>query len=133
MGIEEEYEADEHGLVDEYIHEEHGQEEIEEEEEPSRPLGRFMSPQIPRLSQQQPRLSLGGAMESGPRRVRVVAPWKVSEIQVPATVQEEGSNSTSAPQPSVAPRSPVKREKLTDEEREVSNPRTSIKLIVDPK
>ena len=89
--------------------------------EPSRPLGQFMTPQIPKISR-QPRLSLGpGAPDAGPRRVRVVAPWKVSEIQVPTTVKEEGAPGPSAntPVPPSTPRSPAKREKVTDEEREV--------------
>ncbi|KAM5536805.1 hypothetical protein V8D89_009523 [Ganoderma adspersum] len=89
--------------------------------EPARPLGQFMTPQIPRISK-QPRLSLGpgAAQDTGPRRVRVVAPWKVNEIQVPVTIKEEGASgpSTSAATQPSTPLSPVKREKVTDEERE---------------
>ncbi len=114
------YEQDEH-------HDYEGAEEEEEEgsheTEEQRPLGRFMSPQIPR-STRQPRLSLGVGVipDDGPRRVRVVAPWKVNEIEVPAPVKEEDSNalSRSSLAPPSTPRSPVKREKLTEEEREVS-------------
>ncbi|RPD61573.1 hypothetical protein L226DRAFT_485383 [Lentinus tigrinus ALCF2SS1-7] len=103
-------------------------EDAEEEQEGSheteeqRPLGQFMTPQIPRTTR-QPRLSLGvGAIaDDGPRRVRLVAPWKVNEIEVPAPVKEEDekeqSRSSLAP-PTSTPRSPVKREKLTEEERE---------------
>ena len=96
------------------------QQPVPQEVEPARPLGRFMSPQIPRISQ-QPRLSLGVGADAGPRRVRVVAPWKVSEIEVPATVkEEEGNPQPSGPvQPLSVPHSPTKREKVTDEEREV--------------
>ncbi|RDX45794.1 hypothetical protein OH76DRAFT_1387354 [Lentinus brumalis] len=112
------YEQDEH-------HDYEGAEEEEEEgsheTEEQRPLGRFMSPQIPR-STRQPRLSLGVGVipDDGPRRVRVVAPWKVNEIEVPAPVKEEDGNalSRSSLAPPSTPRSPVKREKLTEEERE---------------
>ncbi|EJF61779.1 hypothetical protein DICSQDRAFT_105472 [Dichomitus squalens LYAD-421 SS1] len=88
--------------------------------EPPRPLGQFMTPQIPWTSQ-RPRLSLGvgAAPDSGPRRVRVVAPWKVNEIQVPAIKEEDSqAPSASGPTPLSTPRSLVKREKVTEEERE---------------
>ncbi|KAI1792452.1 hypothetical protein LXA43DRAFT_1006622 [Ganoderma leucocontextum] len=127
---EQDEEMDEEGIYEqdeEYDQENHYEYEYQDERddtplaEPPRPLGQFMTPQIQRFSK-QPRLSLGpgAAPDVGPRRVRVVAPWKVSEIQVPATVKEEGVSgpSTSAAAPPSTPLSPVKREKLTDEERE---------------
>ncbi|KAI0772938.1 hypothetical protein BD413DRAFT_473526 [Trametes elegans] len=116
------YEHDEQDMVehyneDAYEDEQQHEESHEEQEEPPRPLGRFMTPQLPRtMSVREARMSLGGAADTGPRRVRVVAPWKVGEIQVPNAVKEEEGGSTAAP-PST-PRSPVKREKLTEEERE---------------
>lgn len=93
------------------------------ETEPQRALGNFMTPQIPR-SAHHPRLSLGVAPQTGPRRVRVVAPWKVGEVEIPTAVKEENNVqvTASAPAPPSTPRSPVKKEKLTEEEREVSNP-----------
>ena len=110
------YHEDEEETYDHQYEEEH-----DTQAEPQRALGQFMSPQIPRIAH-RPRLSLGVAPDTGPRRVRVVAPWKVSEIQVPTTVKEEGTDNVSAGAvaPPSTPRSPVKREKLTDEEREVS-------------
>ena len=137
-----EEELDEHdeGEDDQENHYEHQDErEVTPLSEPARPLGQFMTPQIPRISK-QPRLSLGpgAAQDMGPRRVRVVAPWKVNEIQVPVTIKEEsapGPSTSAAAQPST-PLSPVKREKVTDEEREVSARlsrlgNTSIKLESD--
>ncbi|KAI8989063.1 hypothetical protein BD414DRAFT_485866 [Trametes punicea] len=97
------------------------EEEQNEEAEAPRPLGRFMTPQIPRTtSAKVPRLSLGAGPDAGPRRVRLVAPWKVSEIQVPSSVkEEEGSGpSSSTPAPLTTPKSPLKRDRLTEEERE---------------
>ncbi|KAI0767349.1 hypothetical protein C8Q74DRAFT_1355372 [Fomes fomentarius] len=89
------------------------------ETEPQRALGNFMTPQIPR-SAYHPRLSLGVAPQTGPRRVRVVAPWKVGEVGIPTVVKEENNVqvTASAPAPPSTPRSPVKKEKLTEEERE---------------
>ncbi|OSD00510.1 hypothetical protein PYCCODRAFT_1479173 [Trametes coccinea BRFM310] len=99
----------------------------EEEPEPPRPLGRFMTPQIQRTTSavRAPRMSLGAGPHAGPQRVRLVAPWKVSEIQVPASVKEEQNSSSSGsvsskdamPLPST-PSSAAKRERLTEEERE---------------
>ncbi|TFY56053.1 hypothetical protein EVJ58_g7870 [Rhodofomes roseus] len=68
---------------------------------PLRPLGRFMTPQtsvFPRPSAQG-RYSIGGPTThnlggsvsgtgAGPRRVRLVEPWKVSDIVVPAVEEE---------------------------------------------
>ena len=112
----------------EYEHDEGEEEEQEEDShgtEEQRPLGRFMSPQVPRIAR-QPRLSLGvgAAPNDGPRRVRLVTPWKVNEIEVPAPVKEEDGNvlsRSSMGPPQSTPRSPVKKEKLTEEEREVSS------------
>ncbi|KAI0827314.1 hypothetical protein BC628DRAFT_1418438 [Trametes gibbosa] len=94
--------------------------------EPQRPLGRFMTPQLPRtMSVKEARLSCGGAGHaSGPRRVRVVSPWRVSEITVPDAVKKEepsvppSSASSSSAAPPATPRSPVKRERPSEEERE---------------
>lgn len=121
-------EDDEDGNYDEDVHdddefdEDHDEQHDEPEEAP-RPLGRFMTPQLPRtMSVREARMSLGGhGADTGPRRVRVVAPWKVSEIEVPNAVKEEESSvpSSSSLAPPSTPRSPTKREKLSEEEREV--------------
>ncbi|KAI0657585.1 hypothetical protein C8Q70DRAFT_274107 [Cubamyces menziesii] len=119
MHEHDEYDDYENENYDEQTHE--GEHEHEEEHDVPRPLGRFMSPQIPRTTgARQPRMSLGVGHDAGPRRVRLVAPWKVSEIQVPDTVkEEEGLKSIpNTPASPATPRSPVKREKLTEEERE---------------
>ncbi len=124
-GVDEEgiYEHDEEEQDQENYDEYQNQHDNTPYAEPSRPLGQFMTPQIVRFSK-QPRLSLGpgAAPDAGPRRVRVVAPWKVGEIQVPVTVKEEGAPglSTSVAVSPSTPLSPVKREKVSDEEREVS-------------
>ncbi|KAI0752857.1 hypothetical protein C8Q80DRAFT_1096959 [Daedaleopsis nitida] len=109
-----------------YAHEEQEEELMPEAQdidvdpsESQRPIGQFMTPQIPKIAR-QPRLSLGVAPQSGPRRVRVIPPWKVNEIEVPTTIKEESNNE----QPSAAaasmstPQTLTKREKLTEEERE---------------
>ncbi|KAH9851069.1 hypothetical protein C2E23DRAFT_904599 [Lenzites betulinus] len=122
---EDEYEQQEGEERDDYEEDDHHA-EPSTPDEPQRPLGQFMTPQLPRMmSAKVGRLSLGGAShDTGPRRVRVVAPWKVGEITVPAPVKEEEAsapphNMTSdAAAPPATPRSPVKREKLTEEERE---------------
>lgn len=67
---------------------------------------------------------------SGPRRVRVVEPWKVDEITVPLNDAEEQKqeevqeSETSVPGWLATPRrnvplSPSKRERLSEEERKV--------------
>ncbi|KAI9056479.1 hypothetical protein FKP32DRAFT_1763184 [Trametes sanguinea] len=95
----------------------------EDEPEPPRPLGRFMTPQIQRTTSagRAPRMSLGAGPHAGPQRVRLVAPWKVSDIQVPSAVKGEPrstpSEDTVPPLPST-PASAAKRERLTAEERE---------------
>ncbi|KAI0332216.1 hypothetical protein GY45DRAFT_1274435 [Cubamyces sp. BRFM 1775] len=121
------HEHEEHDEHDDYVNENYDEQvheeehEYEEERDVPRPLGRFMSPQIPRTTNaRQPRMSLGVGHDTGPRRVRLVAPWKVTDIEVPDTVKEEEgpklvSNTPASP---ATPRSPVKREKLTEEERE---------------
>ncbi|KAI0672231.1 hypothetical protein C8Q78DRAFT_1137757, partial [Trametes maxima] len=115
------YEDDADENYDDNAYDDDPEDDPEEETEPVRPLGRFMTPQLPRtMSAREARLSLGGGPDAGPRRVRVVAPWKVSEIQVPTAVKEEeaGSSQTSVGAPPSTPRSPTKREKLSEEERE---------------
>lgn len=117
---EENYDEDVH--EDDEFDDDHD-EQHNEPDEPPRPLGRFMTPQLPRtMSVREARMSLGGhGADAGPRRVRVVAPWKVSEIEVPNPVKEEENSvpSSSTLVPPSTPRSPTKREKLTEEEREV--------------
>ncbi len=119
---------DDDGNYDEDVHEddefdEDHDEQHDEPDEPPRPLGHFMTPQLPRtMSVREARMSLGGhGADTGPRRVRVVAPWKVSEIEVPNPVKEEESSapSSSSLVPPSTPRSTTKREKLSEEEREV--------------
>ncbi|KAI0649854.1 hypothetical protein C8Q79DRAFT_900791 [Trametes meyenii] len=126
---DEQMEGDNHDGYEDYADENYDdnaydddpEDDPEEETASVRPLGRFMTPQLPRtFSAREARLSLGGGPDAGPRRVRVVAPWKVSEIQVPTAVKEEdtsGSQTNGGPPPST-PRSPTKREKLSEEERE---------------
>ncbi|EKM56665.1 uncharacterized protein PHACADRAFT_207862 [Phanerochaete carnosa HHB-10118-sp] len=122
---------------------------------PQKPLGKFMTPQAPRQidfggmkskSRSHVRYSVGGFTTggiygtgtvpstpgsshgfSGPRRVRVVEPWKVDEITVPLNDAEEQKeetqqSETSAPGWPATPRrnvplSPSKRERLSEEER----------------
>lgn len=127
---------------------------------PNRPLGKFMTPQVPRQadfggpknkSHSHIRYSVGGftpggiygaaatgmpdpsgsGYPSGPRRVRVVEPWKVGEITVPLNDSHEQEQeeemetetevvaSMSTPQRGM-PMSPSKRERLTEDERKVS-------------
>ncbi|KAI0362941.1 hypothetical protein BV20DRAFT_290487 [Pilatotrama ljubarskyi] len=131
------YEHDTDEDEDEHQHaEEDQQSSSSSAAEPPRPLGRFMTPQIARTTSlaKPGRLSLGGAnlaghdASQGARRVRVVEPWKVNEIQLPpASIEEEarGSvppSSAHAPGagmgPPTTPRSAAKREKLSEEERE---------------
>ncbi|CDO68612.1 hypothetical protein BN946_scf184996.g43 [Trametes cinnabarina] len=120
---------EEDGFEENYAEQYHEEEprQHEEEPEPVRPLGRFMSPQLQRTTSagsRAPRMSLGGGAHAGPQRVRLVAPWKVSEIQVPSSVKEEenGKDAPSANRHSMAPPatplSAAKRERLTEEERE---------------
>ncbi|KAL1948394.1 hypothetical protein VTO73DRAFT_12469 [Trametes versicolor] len=120
-------EDEDEGNYDEDVHEDDEfdddhDEQHNESNEPPRPLGHFMTPQLPRtMSVREARMSLGGhGADTGPRRVRVVAPWKVSEIEVPNPVKEEESSvpSSSTLAPPSTPRSPTKREKLSEEERE---------------
>ncbi|GJE86346.1 FHA domain-containing protein [Phanerochaete sordida] len=122
---------------------------------PQRSLGKFMTPQAPRQgtfagfkskSRGHARYSVGGFTPggiygtgsipetpgsshgiSGPRRVRLVEPWKVDEITVPLNdadehQQEEQEEEPSAPRWLGTPRrealqSPSKREKLSEAER----------------
>lgn len=86
-------------------------------------LGNFMTPQVPRTTKEHVRYSVGGftaggirgdVAVSGPRRVKLVEPWKVNEIVVPVKEElkeEEGGN------PFL---SPAKRERISEEERNVS-------------
>ena len=133
---------------------------------PQRSLGKFMTPQAPRnvncdgmrnKSRGHVRYSVGGFTPggiygtgtvpstpgpshgtSGPRRVRVVEPWKVDEITVPLNDAEEHEEETrdgefSAPGLPGTPRrevpqSPTKREKLSEEERKVMLSNSYIKI-----
>ncbi|OCH84181.1 hypothetical protein OBBRIDRAFT_799298 [Obba rivulosa] len=119
-----------------------------------RPLGQFMTPQAVRTSRLHPRYSVGGfargglgdslgagseqryfaGAATGPRRVRVVEPWKVADIVVPLKeeVKEEGeewpqnrranegegSANVDAGGVPASPARAAKREKLTAAERE---------------
>lgn len=122
---------------------------------PNRPLGKFMTPQVPRqadfgtknISRSHVRYSVGGftpggiygtgvaatpgpsnAGVSGPRRVRVVEPWKVNDITVTLNDTKEESREEvyeKDQEPLGTPHrrgsvSPTKRERLTEEERKVS-------------
>ncbi|KAH7928990.1 hypothetical protein BV22DRAFT_1057782 [Leucogyrophana mollusca] len=65
----------------------------------SRPLGQFMTPQVPHLTgvgRGAGRNSYGGAMGTGPRRVRVEPKWKITDIVVPmpSDPNEDSGNST---------------------------------------
>ncbi|KAI0363956.1 hypothetical protein BV20DRAFT_1116599 [Pilatotrama ljubarskyi] len=134
---EQEYEHDTDEDEDEHQHaEEDQQSSSSSAAEPPRPLGRFMTPQIARTTSlaKPGRLSLGGAnlaghdASQGARRVRVVEPWKVNEIQLPpASIKEEARGSVPPSSahaagagmgPPTTPRSAAKREKLSEEERE---------------
>ena len=125
---------------------------------PQRPLGKFMTPQAPRhvdfgvpknKSRSHVRYSIGGFTPggiygqvtapstpgslhgiSGPRRVRLVEPWKVGEITVPLNDSEEQKqeepeeSETTVPDWLATPGrgvplSPSKRERLSEEERKV--------------
>ena len=86
-------------------------------------LGNFMTPQVPRTTREHVRYSVGGftvggirgdVAASGPRRVKLVEPWKVNEIVVP--VKEE-LKEEEAGNPFL---SPAKRERISEEERNVS-------------
>ncbi|GBE83520.1 hypothetical protein SCP_0505730 [Sparassis crispa] len=97
-----------------------------------RTLGPFMTPQATYLPRPTGgRHSLGG---TGPRRVRIVAPWKVEDIVVPPNsvdpVKEEVESSPekspakdaprgweTRPSMSTPQRAAAERERLTDEER----------------
>ncbi|PCH37466.1 hypothetical protein WOLCODRAFT_167517 [Wolfiporia cocos MD-104 SS10] len=118
----------------------------------TRPLGRFMTPQVgplgrPARSAGHARYSMAGpAFESlsssvlgssvsgavGPRRVRLVEPWKVSDIIVPlqdAAVKEEdepGNQSTSEEKMA----SPTKRDRLSEEERRAIRERRRSALTI---
>ncbi|KAH9947856.1 hypothetical protein B0H21DRAFT_736642 [Amylocystis lapponica] len=86
----------------------------------ARPLGRFMTPQAVRTGgASQARYSMGGSA-IGPRRVRVVAPWKVTDLVVPvggdAEVKEEDAD-THPRQTSPERQGTPRRERLSEEER----------------
>ncbi|KAH8101695.1 hypothetical protein BXZ70DRAFT_931561 [Cristinia sonorae] len=77
------------------------------------PLGNFMSPQVPRISRDHARYSVGGFTTGGvgPRRVKLVDPWKINDLVVP--LKEEPKEEAVA-NPFT---SPTKRERITEEER----------------
>lgn len=58
-------------------------EDIAEEPEPRRQLGKFMTPQVVRGSSVVSDHDRLGYSVEGPRRVRVVQPWKVRDIVIP--------------------------------------------------
>lgn len=116
---------------------------------PRRPLGNFMTPQVTRATdvglakgkgRMHGRYSVGGFTPggihgaeasvgggiSGPRRVRVVEPWRVTDITVPIPDEEEEAREEeyvpdAAPSPAAHSPfvSPTKRERVTEEERKV--------------
>ena len=124
---------------------------------PARPLGKFMTPQVSRQadfgvpknkSRSHVMYSGGGftpggiygaastgtpgpsniGSASGPRRVRLVEPWKIGDITVPVDDDHEGGDEVERGQENIAPlstpkrgtsMSPSKRERLTEEERKV--------------
>ncbi|OBZ76089.1 hypothetical protein A0H81_03337 [Grifola frondosa] len=72
-------------------------------------LGPFMTPQATRSRVQ--RFSTGGpGTDAGPRRVRLVAPWKVADLVVPALKEEDDDGDATAA-------ALARRERLTEEER----------------
>ncbi|KAI0922850.1 hypothetical protein AcV5_009721 [Taiwanofungus camphoratus] len=100
---------------------------------PARPLGRFMTPQAPTAFHRPSahiRYSVGGFMPggvgTGPRRVRVVAPWKVTDLVVPLNgsgvkEEEETGEVDAAKEKEVIPGSegtPARRQRLSEEERQ---------------
>ncbi|KAH9934220.1 uncharacterized protein B0H18DRAFT_1101746 [Fomitopsis serialis] len=105
---------------------------------PVRPLGRFMTPQASSTFSRpaaQGRYSIGGPAPNnlsssvsgtgaGPRRVRLIEPWKVSDIVVPTTqeeVKKEEENVKEEREQSVAPGSALtgtpRRDRVTEEEK----------------
>ena len=78
-----------------------------------------MTPQPDRIERQKGfvRYSAGGSTSgggpgAGPRRVKIVEPWKVSDIIVGKKEEEQE-------QPQMPPATPVKRERLTEQEKQV--------------
>lgn len=93
---------------------------------PARPLGKFMTPQVSRVSNPnaRPRSSMGAATIAGPRRVRLVEPWKVSDLVVPmGSIKDEEDEEIDVPEHSISPektRSGASEKKITEEERQVN-------------
>lgn len=118
-----------------------------------RPLGQFMTPQATRVkdfglgnktgSRGHVRYSVGGFVPggirgsgvsavpstpgtaSGPRRIRVVEPWRVQDIVVPVPNEEdeeqedEEYEESEEPQEPVGTMSPMRRPQISEEERQV--------------
>lgn len=94
---------------------------------PARPLGKFMTPQVSRTSNPgaHPRASLGATGAVGPRRVRLVEPWRVTDLVVPMDkIKDEedeqadtGGHGTS---PEKVRNGASEKKKLSEEERRVS-------------
>lgn len=111
-------------------------------------LGNFMTPQVSRPgSRRHIRYSVGGftpggihgspiaplpslpAAATGPRRVRVIEPWKVEDIMIPTTgAEEEEEEEYEEPQDTIGDMSmqtqsltmsPSKRPQVSEEERKV--------------
>ncbi|THH31839.1 hypothetical protein EUX98_g2372 [Antrodiella citrinella] len=81
---------------------------------PAPRLGEFMTPQAPRISRDHIRYSMGGFTSGGrgegPRRVKLVNPWKVKDLVVPVEYEvkdEDMANPFTSP----------KKERLSEEER----------------
>ena len=82
---------------------------------PAPVLGRFMTPQLTRVSNDQlhGRHSVGpsnaGGATVGPRRVKIVEPWKVEDLVVPVKQEEKPESLFASPQ----------RQRLTEDEKRV--------------
>lgn len=109
---------------------------------PLRPLGRFMTPQAPsafprpaaraRASLGGPALGLSSSVSgalAGPRRVRLVEPWKISDIVVPPApgdIKTEGDDAAAVKEERAAsvvpgPGTP-RRDRVSEEEKRVRPP-----------
>lgn len=81
--------------------------------EPAPALGRFMTPQLTRVSGNEQYAVSGfnaGAATVGPRRVKIVEPWKIEDIVVPIKQEEKPEGFLTSPQ----------KQRLTEQEKRVS-------------
>lgn len=125
-----------------------------------RPLGNFMTPQVGRTGpRSHVRYSVGGftpggihgssapipalpIATSGPRRVRVVEPWRVEDIMVPTTGADDDDDEEEAidyeDEPVEQPAhsrsvtmSPSKRPQVSEAERKVCSFRRMLPIVTD--